>query len=40
MMNTQNQLTVDKNNAQDEDSEKEERVSSLMKEFSYLLDDA
>ena len=41
MMNDeqQEQLTVDKDNTRDEDSEKKERVSSLMKEFSYLLDD-
>ena len=35
----QDQFTGDKSNTQDEDSEKAERVSSLMKEFSYLLDD-
>ena len=41
MMNDeqQEQLTVDKDNTRDEDSEKKERVSSLMKEFSNLLDD-
>ena len=35
----QDQFTVHQNNTQDEDSDKEERVSTLMKEFSYLLDD-
>ena len=41
MMNDeqQEQLTVDRDNTRDEDSEKKERVSSLMKEFSNLLDD-
>ena len=35
----QDQFTVPKNNPQDENPDKEEIVSTLMKEFSYLLDD-